>query len=151
MSKVCSLVLYDMYNKSISARESNVDLATGTSERKSLLRVIAFAAAASKCSRQCSILTCIGPIGNHLVYFVMIGPYVGCGRSIQVTFVGSVLCVVCLWFRMGCSSSSSSSASSAPTMTSVCLFDAKRDLVRYPIGLIRSDSGLTSDAAALFK
>ena len=45
-------MLYDMYNKSISARESNVDLAIGISERKPALLVIASAATASKCSRQ---------------------------------------------------------------------------------------------------
>ena len=51
-AKACSLVLYEMYNKSISAGESIVDLATRTLERKPMLWVIASGAIVTKCRRQ---------------------------------------------------------------------------------------------------
>ena len=51
-AKACWLVLWEMYNKGISARESIVDFATRTLERKLVLWVIASGATATKCKRQ---------------------------------------------------------------------------------------------------
>ena len=51
-AKACSLVLYDMQNRSISARESIADLATSTLEGKPMLWVIASGATATKCRRR---------------------------------------------------------------------------------------------------
>ena len=52
MAEACSLVLDEMYNNSSSARESIVDLARRTLERKPALWVIAFGATAIRCRRQ---------------------------------------------------------------------------------------------------
>ena len=52
MAKACSFVLDEMYNKSSSARESLVDLARRTLDRKSTLWVIGSGATGIKCSRQ---------------------------------------------------------------------------------------------------
>ena len=52
MAKACSLVLDQMYNKSSSARESLVDLATRTLERKPTLWVIGSGATGIKCRSQ---------------------------------------------------------------------------------------------------
>ena len=51
-AKACSLALYEMYNKSISAMESIVDLATRILQRKRVLSVIAFGATATNCGRK---------------------------------------------------------------------------------------------------
>ena len=50
--KACSFVLDEMYNKSSSARESLVDFATRTLDRKSTLWVIGSGATGIKCRRQ---------------------------------------------------------------------------------------------------
>ena len=52
MAKACSLVLDQMYNKSSSARESLVDLATRILERKPALWVIGSGATGIKCRRR---------------------------------------------------------------------------------------------------
>ena len=73
MAKACSLVLDQMYNKSSSARESLVDLATRTLDGKSTLWVIGFGATGIKCSRQWKTNILVWRLHDCLCSTVLIG------------------------------------------------------------------------------